>query len=77
MLILLSRLLTSLPAGKLFLYTGGGAAAGGALALACLYITWVANGSHYAASATKARLAGCLACLLLLRWRNVLVQPPG
>ncbi|GAB4820831.1 hypothetical protein N2152v2_007877 [Parachlorella kessleri] len=51
--VVLSRLLASLPAGKVFIYSALGGAGGGGVALACLYITLAANGGSWEYSPTK------------------------
>ena len=51
--IMLSRLIATLPAFKLFLYCSAGALGGAALVLPALYITYAANGGSWQESVTK------------------------
>lgn len=51
--ILLSRLLANLPAGKLLIYTSAGAVVGGAVALPCMFIAYAAAGGSYSSSVTQ------------------------
>ena len=52
-IVVLSRLIASLPAGKVFLYSTLGAVLGGGVVLPCLYITLAANGGSWDYSPTK------------------------